>query len=374
MSAGRSAPHGSRESTHPEPGTSLGFCCGRFAVDGPSRVGFASPMRSLVLLMSALCISATASAQPTERRRVVRTHRGGPSLAVTGEVLTRALPKSVALSPDASHLWVCNFGRIDGESVFVYDSTSLEHVGTVEFEGNAVETTFSPDGAFAYVTNFRRGMVEVIDTTTYEVVREVRVGANPKTMVASPDGERLYVALYTQRRVAVLNTSTWQVDRLLITGRQPRGMVMMEGNLYVASFRSDFVQVFDAEGEEQARFDTCAFPRHLELGGEGQLLVSCTLNAVHSYDALTGALRMVARTGRNPRTLAVSEDGRWAVTANFAEGDITLVDLENLTHRTSEVENASRLVGIAILPSEDGSFRVFATSWDNRRLYVLSPE
>ena len=41
---------------------------------------------------------------------------------------------------------------------------TLDRVGVVEFAGNAVETAFSPDGTTAYVSNFRRGVVEVIDT------------------------------------------------------------------------------------------------------------------------------------------------------------------------------------------------------------------
>ncbi len=81
-----------------------------------------------VLALSLFAFAVTAGAQ--ERPRVFRTERAAPRLRVVGEFLTRALPKSITVSPNGQ-LWVCNFGRIDGENVFVYDAETLEHVGTV---------------------------------------------------------------------------------------------------------------------------------------------------------------------------------------------------------------------------------------------------
>ncbi len=138
----------------------------------------------------------TKRARSRRRRpRVVRTRRGAPRLRIVGQARTSVQPKSVELSPDGSRVWVCNFGRVDEDNVYVYDADSLERVGKVEFPGNAVETAFSPDGTTAYISNFRRGVVEVIDTATRTVRPVSEVGANPRFMVVSPDGSRLYVAL-----------------------------------------------------------------------------------------------------------------------------------------------------------------------------------
>lgn len=360
------------------------------------------PQRIVALAQVALLVPTLALAQPavapreggsvagsersarrTGRRRrppVLQTRRGAPRLRVVAEVRTSVQPKSVELSPDGRRLWVCNFGRLDEHNVYVYDAESLEQVGTVAFPGNAVETAFSPDGRVAYVSNFRRGVVEVIDTASLTVTGEIEVGANPKFMVVSPDGATLYVALYTQRQVAVVDTASGRVRRRLGTGEQPRGMAMLpDGTLLVASFRSDFVQVFGADGEERRRFRTCAFPRHLQLDATGRrLVVTCTLGSVQTYEVDTGYRRLIAPTGRNPRTLGVTPDGRWAATANFHSSDVTLVDLAGRRHRTSEVPGADQLVGLTMRLSQDGPegaprLRVYATSWNNRRLFVLEP-
>jgi len=312
------------------------------------------------------------------RHRVWRTTRGAPRLEIVARARTHVQPKSVEVSPDGTQVWVANFGRADRQNVYVYDADTLDRVGQVDFPGNAVETAFSPDGATAYVSNFRRGMIEVVDTETFAVEHEIRVGANPKFMVVSPDGRKLYVALYSQRRVAVVDLEQREVVDMLRTGIQPRGMAMRpDGSVLVASFRSDFVQHFDAEGNELARFDTCRFPRHLQLGPDpDRLYVTCTLNTMGIYDVGTGRRIALARTGRNPRSLGLSRDGRWAATANFHSSDVTLADFDNRTHRTSEVDGADQLVGLAIRlrDTDDGpQLRIYATSWNNRTLFVLEP-
>ncbi len=314
------------------------------------------------------------------RPRIVTTRRGAPRLRVVAEVRTSVQPKSVEVSPDGRYVWVCNFGRIDQDNVYVYNADTLDRVGVVNFPGNAVETTFSPDGATAYISNFRRGVIEVVDTASYTVQREIEVGANPKFMVISPDGKTLYAALYTQRRVALVDLETGTRTRYLPTGEQPRGMAMLpNGSFLVASFRSDFIQVFAPNGDELRRFNVCDYPRHLQVGpGAERVAVTCTMGNISTYDIATGHRRVIARTGRNPRTLGLSQDGRWAATANFHSSDVTLADLATLTHRTSSVDGANQLVGLAVRLYENGPdaeprLRIYATSWQNRRLFVLEP-
>lgn len=322
-----------------------------------------------------------AGRRTTSRPTMDRTTYGAPRLEVVAEVRTEVQPKSVALSPDGRQLWVCHFGRVDRDNVWVYDTETLDLVGRVDFEGNGVESAFHPDGRRAYVSNFRRGVVHEIDRETFAILREFRVRDNPKFMVVSPAGDRLFVANYSGASVSVVELESGETLRVLRTGSQPRGMaVLPDGRLAVASFRSDRVQLFSPSGEEVDRFDTCRYPRHLQLvtpaadaGREPLLYVTCTLGSVGVYH-LDGRRTGFAPTGRNPRSLAASPDGRWAATANFGSSDVTLVDFTQLRHRTVEVPRANQLVGIALRVDTDGDeerVRVWATSWRNRRLFAL---
>ncbi len=344
----------------------------------------AQPSLSLALLPLVVALSALAATlvhAPTahgDRQRAVVTRGGAPRLQVVTHVRTGSNPKSVHLSPDFRQAWVSNFGFMDHDNVFVYDTDTLEQVGTVSFPGNAVEVAFHPTENIAFVSNFRGSSVERVNRETFAVERSAEVAHHPKYMVISPDGGTLYVASYTGRHVAVVDPTTLEVRRRLATGLRPRGMaVAADGTLYVASFSSDFIQVFSPEGEELTRFSTCAMPRHLEVGVQPHtLLVTCTRGAVGVYDLRTQRRVVRALTGTNPRSLDLGPSGQYVVTANFGSSDVSIVDLQALTHRTVRVPGADRMVGIAIgdVPRHDHSgsrMRIFATSWNNNRLYVL---
>lgn len=323
-----------------------------------------------VLLSFGLPPRAPAAAQ----RHVFETVPGGPELRVARRARAGIQPKSVTVSPDGSEVWVCNFGTPGYENVTIHDPVTLERIGVVEFDGNAVEVVFAPDGRTAWVSNFRRAVVHEVDVRSRRVRREIEVGANPKMMAVSPDGGLLYVANWSGGNVSVVDVRAGHAIREIETGRHPRGLaVHPDGRVYVASFHGRLIQELSAGGErELRRIEThCALPRHLVVDPEAdRLYVTCTLpGSITWYDLSTGRRAGLAESGRNPRTLDVSRDGRWAATANFHFGDVTLADLRAGTHRTHEVEGADKLVGLAIHPG--GRLRIYVTSWTSHELIAL---
>lgn len=347
-----------------------------------------SPRASLLLLVGlalALASMAVAQDRAASRPRVFRTARGGPELSVTARVRTGVQPKSVNVSPDGSRVVVCNFGRPDRDNVFVYDSESLAHLGTVSFAGNAVETVFSADGQTLYVSNFRENVVEVVDFSSCYAASAgapctpspratVATGSLPKFMALSPDGRTLYVANWGDRSVSVVDVATLTETRRLRTERHPRGMVVRpDGTLLAAAFHGDVIHVFDAgASQERERFRMCELPRHLLLSPDGATLyVTCSMGHVGFYDAQSGARLGIGTLGRNPRSIAITADGRYIGAANFTSSDVSLVDTVDRTHRTYPVPGASRIVGLAMHP-RSSPVRLYATSWDTNELILLS--
>jgi len=312
-----------------------------------------------------------------QRPRVVRTERGGPRLRVVTHVRTGVQPKSVAVSPDGSRVWVANFGRPDRDNVFVYDADTLEHVGTVEFEGNAVEIAFTRDGATAFVSNFCEHTLEVVDTETLEVTRHVEVGGHPKVIELSPSERRIYVANWANEQVTELDAETFEIRRRLRTGEHPRGTQVGLGGqrIFVAAMYSHLIHVFDRGAtSERTSFRPCEYPRHLRLSpDEERLYVSCSCcRQVRWFDPRTYDFLGIAQTGENPRSIDLSSDGRWLAVADFDDSTVTLIDTRELTHRVFPVPGADQIVGVAIRPG-DGPPRIYATSWMTGELYVLEP-
>lgn len=325
----------------------------------------------------ALLASSAALPAAAQRAPVFRTVAGGPVLEVAARAATGVQPKSVGVSPDGRRVVVCNFGRPDGDNVFVYDALTLERTGSASFAGNAVESAFSPDGRTLYVSNFRRHVLEVIDFATLEVRAEVAVGSHPKTIAVSPDGRTVYVANYFGESISVVDATELREVRRLRTGPRPRGMaVFPDGTLLAAAFHGDAVHAFAPDGGRD-EWDVCRYPRDILAapGGEG-FYMTCSLGNIGFYRRDGGRRPFgVAVTGRNPRSIGLTRDGRWLGVANFSSHDVTLIDTVARTHRRVAIPRAHGVVGLAMHP-DSSTIRMYATSWDTAELVMLtgSPE
>ncbi|MCA9704622.1 MAG: YncE family protein [Myxococcales bacterium] len=300
---------------------------------------------------------------------------GGPPLEVARRVRTGVQPKSIALSPTGDRLYVCNFGLAGRRNVSVYDAQSLEPVGRIDFPGNAAEAAVSADGATVYVSNFGRGLIEVVDAASLRVTHEIAVGHNPKFMVIDEERRLLYVSNWSSRSVSAVDLAEHRVDHTLHTGRRPRGMALLDdGTLMVGAMWDHRVQVY-APGHERPdrEFPACENPRHLVLSpDQSRLYVSCSGDwLLRWFDPHTGEVLVEAPTGRNPRTIDISADGRFVAVADFSGSTVSLVDLGSMHHRTHEVARTKQIVGLAVAPGD--ALRIFVTSWLTNELIELRP-
>jgi YVTN family beta-propeller protein len=293
------------------------------------------------------------------------------ALTVTARVKTGIQPKTVTMSPDASQLWVCNFGYSGRDNVYVYDAATLARVGIVEFEGNAVETAFTHDGARAYVSNFSRGMLEVIDPGSYEVLDEVKVGRYPKVITVSHDDARVYVANWGSANVAVVDAHSNTVIERHLTGTRPRGMALRDdGTLFVDAMWDHVVHIYPL-GRSGWTIPTCRFPRHAVLAPQNDVLfVTCSGDdRLRWHDSDDGRMLGETYVGDNPRAFALSEDGRWSAVANFDASAVTVLDLVVGRRYTTTIPGTKRISGLAL--GKDGPLRVYVTSWGNNQLLEL---
>lgn len=132
-------------------------------------------------------------------------------------------PFGIALSPDGLHAYVTNFGSNNfapyGTTVSVIDLRLNQIVDTIKVGIQPSGVGVTPDGKYVYVTNYNTlyagpgftnltagaGTVEIIDTATNAVIPPIiAVGESPDYVTISPDGQFAYISNYTSNTVNVI--------------------------------------------------------------------------------------------------------------------------------------------------------------------------
>jgi YVTN family beta-propeller protein len=305
--------------------------------------------------------TAPAPRSDTGRLTLVQTIRGAIS------------PKSVTAS---GHGLVFAQNMMYRHSITVYasdghlvatipDSVTLSAFGVQGHPGVSrgapVEAAFSPDGKYAYVSNYsmygtgfgpeghdtctpasaaRLGVspsfVYRVDVAHQRIDKVIQVDLVPKYVAVSPDGRRLLVTNWCSYTLDVIDLKAWRVLKEIPIGAYPRGIAVSPDSRtgYVAVMGSTHLAVVDLSTYAiTATVTVGVSPRHVVISPDGHY-VYATLNAgggVVKVDTRT--LQVVARaaTGTEPRSMAISHDGRSLYVVNYRSNTVTKLRAADLS-------------------------------------------
>jgi YVTN family beta-propeller protein len=255
-------------------------------------------------------------------------------------------------------------------SVTVYDSRTLELRKTISdaaqladfgyerypgtTQGAPVEAAFSPDGKYAYVSNYSmygegfgpegndectpasgydRSFVYRISLETLEIDDAYRVGSVPKVVAVTPDGRFVLVANWCTWDLSVVSTKRGREVRRIPMGEYPRGIAISPrgDTAYVAIMGESRLVRIDLRTWETASIPIGRGPRALEIDPRGRWIYA-TLNAaghVARLDLRTGNVKTVS-TGTLPRSLAIADDGKAIYVVNYESGTVSKLRTRNL--------------------------------------------
>jgi DNA-binding beta-propeller fold protein YncE len=206
---------------------------------------------------------------------------------------------------------------LDGPpSVLVHDLETGRVLAQLALgEHGAVEVLFSRDGQRVYASQMETGLVYELSAREHRLLRTLNArGKWSKVLALSPDGRRLYVSNWLGADVSELDLQSGKLVRKLATVETPRGLYpSADGRwLYVAGFeRGELARIDLRTGESEVVFSSGGALRHLVADeARGLLFASDMARArIWVHELRTGRTRELARTGRNPNTIALSPDG-----------------------------------------------------------------
>jgi YVTN family beta-propeller protein len=303
---------------------------------------------------------------PSERRRFRKAER------ITGALT----PKSVDASTDGfvvaqnmiyTHT-VSVFGPDHDLVATIKDEITPSDYGYPQWKkpvrGGPVEASFSPDGAYVWVSNYStygpgftkqgddvcspasgydRSFLYRINTATWEIDGAVLVGSVPKYVQASPDGKTVLVTNWCSYDLSVIDTASMkQVARIPI-GRYPRGIAITPDSTraYVAVMGGGAIKTVDltavAAGRRGSKVTSTLVepgrsPRHLNLSPDAKTLYA-TLNGegtIAKINIQTGKVVDTVRTGQAPRSSVLSPDGTALFVVNYESDTVSRVRTRDL--------------------------------------------
>jgi DNA-binding beta-propeller fold protein YncE len=238
------------------------------------------------------------------------------------------------------------------------DSVRLADFGYERYPGKTlgapVEAAFSPDGTYAYVSNYSMygsgfgpegddgctpasgyddSFLYRISLETLEIDDAYRVGAVPKVVATTPDGRFVLVANWCTWDLSVISTKRGGEVRRIPMGAYPRGIAVSEDGdaAYVAIMGGSTIVRVDLRTWKTSSIPIGSGPRALEIHPSGKWLYA-TLNAegrVAKLNLRTGRVTKVS-IGTLPRSLAMSEDAKALYVVNYESGTISKLRAKDL--------------------------------------------
>lgn len=347
-------------------------------------------------------------------------------------------PKSVNYLPAKGKFYVQS---LEGHETVVYDLASLKKIKVIPheftvanqslfkdgeysafdykfqyrnasfniFKGKPVESTFSHNGKYLWVTYYRRSYdanaqnpsaVAIIDTDTDEIVRVMPSGTLPKMIATSPDNNFVAVTHWGDNTVAIIDISSddpfefkylyhltvekrlslafaqgEKIDRDAQCGYCLRGTVFTPDSKYllVGRMGGGGIAVFDVENKYQylgVTYTQYNNIRHLVISGD-YLLVSTNANGyvqkIRWADLIQDrvnnagtATRLIdgwqnCYVGPGVRTISASSDGKYIFACVNESSKIVAVDAATMKI-VSEIAADSFPVGMEITDNNDFLF------------------
>lgn len=344
-------------------------------------------------------------------------------------------PKSAIFLPDGSKYYVQS---LEGSKTVVYDASTnnklktIEHLSnydrkylwgplsglfpfrkymenTLKFRGKPVESTFSHNGRYLWITYYRRSFdlngqepsaIAIIDTRTDSIVRLMDSGPIPKMIVTSHNGKLIAVTHWGDNTVGLIDCSSskpkdWHyvglvtvlekfkpdfsltkpINRDKISGLKIRGTVFLPGDRYLLAgcMTGGYgIAVIDIPSQKFIGFIKGMHdsPRHLLISKNNLYLSINATGYIEKapLEEIEKAIEQLQQNGGSitlewkeckiypgARTIAASPDGNFIFASCSFSSKLIIIDSEKMAI-IGEMPIDSYPVGLAISP--DGKMLV----------------
>jgi YVTN family beta-propeller protein len=295
-------------------------------------------IRALTTLLFLSIMAASATASP----RILVVSRDDKALK-SFDPSTYELQFSVALPGDPHEVVVSPDGRFAYSSDFEGRDNTVSIIDLEQqkrIAGIKMDPYYKPhglaltkDGSKLYATCEASRVVVEIDVAAQKITRPLRLTVDAAHMLAlSPDDHWLFVTSQWDNNVTVFNTETGEVRTMLATGKGPEGVtVSPDGKeAWVVNRVWQTLTVIDLATMKKVQSMSCEHnPMRDLFTPDGTILVvtSALSDEIALVDRAKREVVGRIKTGDFPVGMALTKDGSRLYVTNLNGGDVAVVDL-----------------------------------------------
>ena len=242
-------------------------------------------------------------------------------------------PKSIDISPDGTYAYATNY---NSNNVVIINTATNTVVNSITSGfNNPFGVTFSHSGTYAYVTNHGANNVMIINTATNTVSAAIAIGFNtPQGVAISPDNTYAYVTNGGSNNVVIINTATNAVLNSITSGfNDPADVAFSPSGTYayVTNFNSNNVVIINTATNTVVKAITSGF--------SGPARVAISPSGTYAYVTNNGASNVVIINTAtntiigsiifgftNPFGVAISPSGTYAYVMNGGSNNVIVIN------------------------------------------------
>ncbi len=273
------------------------------------------------------------------------------------------------------------------DTVAFVDVATGEVLGKVPTGPNPHEVAVTPDGMWAYVSNYgsgrpagSRSWLTVVDVEAMRAVREIELKdpaggeylSAPHGIMVTSDGSALWVTAEGSQAVVRIRLPGEEVAGVYRTGQRTSHQVvpLPDGSkAYVANIGSGSVSVVDVGSGEVRTIPAQAGTEGIDVSPDGRWVWASNRGAgtVSIIDTRTDRVVETLEAGSVPIRVRFTPDGEHVLVSNAGDDEVGVYDAgERTLLRTIPVGAAP--IGLLVLP--DGS-RAYVANTESDRVSVI---
>ena len=257
---------------------------------------------------------------------------------------------------------------------------------TVTVGTNPYGVAITPDGNYAYVTNYGSGTVSVIDISTNTVTTTVTVGTNPVGVAITPDGNYAYVTNNGSGTVSVIDTSLNTISTTVTVGSYPYAVAITPDSsyVYIANSGSGTVSVIEISSNTvttTVTVGTDPYAVAITPDGNYAYVTNNSPGTVSVIEISTNTVTTTVTVGTNPVGVTITPDGNYAYVTNNGTTTVSVIQInsvvnswhgikgiiplnriynQDLTAQTNDTTTLATASTISITPSFSGRVKIKA--------------